>query len=285
MHSPQQISAARIHKDLATVGADENATAVSRLARIRERGSLRVGYDPSNLPFSFFNADGELVGFDVDLAQSLAQSLGVQAEFVPISWTQLPAMLESGLIDVMPGVWYRPFWFPSLRLSAPYLVGTMGLAVRDDRRHEFASVEALRRSKGLKVGVPLDTRQVEFSMKRYFDDTDVDFVTIEFWRPYFEGRYPELDAFLVPAENGAAWTLLHPEYTVVVPQPDPVKVPSAFGLALDAGDLTDVVNEWVVFATNEGGIQRAYDYWILGQGAEDKQPRWSILRNVLGWVD
>lgn len=285
MHSPQQISAALIHKDLATVGADENATAVSRLAHIRERGSLRVGYDPSNLPFSFFNADGELVGFDVDLAQSLAQSLGVQAEFVPVSWPQLPAMLESGLIDVMPSVWYRPFWFPSLRLSVPYLVGTMGLAVRDERRHEFASMEALRRSKGLKVGVPLDTRQVEFSMKRYFDDTDVDFVTIEFWRPFFEGRYPELDAFLVPAENGAAWTLLHPEYTVVVPQPDPVKVPSAFGLALDAGDLTDVVNEWVVFATNEGRIQRAYDYWILGQGAEDKQPRWSILRNVLGWVD
>ena len=91
--------------------------------------------------------------------------------------------------------------------------------------------------------------------------------------------------FLVPAENGAAWTLLHPEYTVVVPQPSPVKIPSAFGLALDAGDLTGAVNEWVVFATNEGMIQRAYDYWILGQGAEDKQPRWSILRNVLGLLD
>ncbi len=285
MHSPRKVSSALVYQDLAALRGEETATPGSRLARIRERGSVRVGYDPSNLPFSFFNADGELVGFDVDLAQNLAQALGVEAEFVPISWPELPAMLEGGLIDVMPSVWYRPFWFPSLRLSAPYLIGTMGLAVRDERRHEFASVEALRRSKGLKIGVPLDTRQVEFSMKRYFDDTDVDFVTIEFWRPFFEGRHPELDAFLVPAENGAAWTLLHPEYTVVVPQPDPVKVPSAFGLALEAEDLTNAVNEWVVFASNEGMIQRAYDYWILGQGAEDEQPRWSILRNVLGWVD
>jgi hypothetical protein len=161
----------------------------------------------------------------------------------------------------------------------------MGLAVRDERRHEFGSVEALHRSHGLKIGVPLDTSQVTYSMQRYFGDADVEFITLEFWQPLFEGQHPELDAFLVPAENGSAWTLLHPEYTIVVPQPDPVKVPSAFGLALDAGDLADKVNEWVVFASNEGMIERAYDYWILGQGAGEKRLRWSIIRDVLGWVD
>jgi len=157
--------------------------------------------------------------------------------------------------------------------------------MRDERRHEFSSVEALRRSRSLKIGVPLDTRQVEYSMRRYFGDANVEFITLEFWQPFFEGEHPELDAFLVPAENGSAWTLLHPEYTVIVPQPDPVKVPSAFGVALDAGELANAVNEWVVFASNEGMIDRAYDYWILGKGAEEKQPRWSILRNVLGWVE
>ena len=28
---------------------------------------------------------------------------------------------------------------------------------------------------------------------------------------------------------------------------------------------------------------RAYDYWILGVGAEEEKPRWSVVRNVLGW--
>jgi ABC-type amino acid transport substrate-binding protein len=244
-----------------------------------------VGYDPSNLPFTFFNLDDELVGFDIELSRSLAESIGVMAEFIPIEWPKLPEMLDDGIIDVMPGTWYRPFWFSSLRLSAPYLTGTMGLAVRDERRHEFAGIEALHRSKGLKIGVPLDTRQVIYSMRRYFGDADVEFITQEFWQTFFEGKHPELDAFLVPAENGSAWTLLHPEYTVVVPQPDPVKIPSAFGMGLDAGELVDSVNEWVLFATNEGMIQRAYDYWILGQGAVEKRPRWSIVRNILGWVD
>jgi len=285
MHTPRDMSSAVIHRDLSGVSQARADSEPGALAHIRERGTLRVGYDPVNLPFSFFNLDGELVGFDIELAQSLAESLGVRAEFVPIEWPELPAMLAEEVIDVMPGTWYRPFWFPSLRLSMPYLTGTMGLAVRDERRHEFASVESLHNSRGLKIGVPLDTRQVKYSMQRYFGDADVEFITLEFWQTFFEGRHPELDAFLVPAENGSAWSLLHPEYTVVVPQPDPVKVPSAFGMALEADELADAVNEWVVFAINEGLIQRANDYWILGQGAVKKQPRWSIVRDVLGWVD
>lgn len=91
------------------------------------------------------------------------------------------------------------------------------------------------------------------------------------WAPHF------LDLMPAPAGHGAAWTLLHPEFTVVVPQPDPVKVPTAFGMALAADELAN--------AANEGMVDRAYDVWILGQGAKDTRPRWSIIRDVLGWAE
>jgi hypothetical protein len=32
-------------------------------------------------------------------------------------------------------------------------------------------------------------------------------------------------------------------------------------------------------------VQRVYEYWILGRGAESRGPRWSVIRDVLGWVD
>ena len=38
------------------------------LARVRERGVLRVGYMPDALPFAFFNEKGDLVGLDIELA-------------------------------------------------------------------------------------------------------------------------------------------------------------------------------------------------------------------------
>ena len=31
--------------------------------------------------------------------------------------------------------------------------------------------------------------------------------------------------------------------------------------------------------------QEAYDYWILGEGAEPRPPRWSIAKDILGWWD
>jgi ABC-type amino acid transport substrate-binding protein len=87
----------------------------------------------------------------------------------------------------------------------------------------------------------------------------------------------------MPAEHAAGWSLLHPEYTVVVPQPDPVQVPTAFGVAMGADDLQHLVDEWVVYASNAGVIRESYEYWVTGQGAASTEPRWSILRNVLEW--
>ena len=257
----------------------------AQLERIRSRGSLRIGYDPHNLPMSFFNNRDELVGFDVALGEQLASALGLRAEFVPISWPDLPRLLETGIIDVMPGVWYRPYWFSSLQLSEPYFIGTIGLAVRDYRRHDFADLQRLRQMSGLRIGVPLDSTQIRTSMERYFGGTDTEFVVVEFWEPFFEGRHADVDGFLMPAENAAGWTLLYPHYSVVVPQPNPVRVPSAFGVAPDAEPLRQLVNEWVIFAENAGLIREAYDYWVLGKGAETTEPRWSIMRNVLGWGD
>jgi Na+/H+-dicarboxylate symporter len=278
MHLPRHSAEVIVHQDRSGVRREE-----ATLERIRERGTLRVGYDRTNLPFSFFNADGQLVGLDVELGVALAEALGVKAELVPVRWDELATVLADGLIDVMPGVWYRPYWFSALRLSEPYRVGTMGMVVRDERRHEFASVESLRRSRGLRIGVPLDSAQVAFSVARYFGKAPVELVPLPTAAPFFEGRHPDLDGYLMPAEGASAWTLLHPELTVVVPQPDPVKIPTGFGLPLDARDLADAVDEWVVFATSEGLVQRAHEYWVLGKGAEEKSPRWSILRDVLGW--
>jgi len=252
---------------------------------IKERGSLRIGYDPDNFPMTFFNSDGELVGFEVELAEQLASALDLRPEFVPIVWPEVPELLNKGIIDVMPGIWYRPNWFSSLQMTAPYFTATVGLAVRDERRHEFDSLEELHRAHHLKIGVPLDTTQLESSIEQYFGGTDAEFVTIEFWKPFFEGQHPELDAFLMPAEHASAWSLLHPGFTVVAPQPDPVKIPTGFGVAMGAEKLPRIIDEWTVYATHAGIVDRAYSYWIEGKGAKTRAPRWSIMRNVLGWAD
>ena len=273
-----------VHQQL-PAPANGSDMALTPWERITSRGSLRIGFDPNNLPMSFFNTAGELIGFDVELSQQLARALQLKAEFVPVRWPDVPELLREGVIDVMPGVWYRPYWFSTLRLSTPYMTGTVGLAVQDGRRDEFTRIQSLRDSRGLRVGVPLDASQIRTAMERYFGGSDVEFVVVEDWHPFFRGRHPDVDAFLMPAENASGWSLLHPEYTVVVPQPNPVHIPSAFGMARDAGELLDMVNEWVVFADSAGLIREPYKYWVQGEGITDTKPRWSIIRNVLGWTE
>ncbi len=284
MHTPRGTPPAIVHRDLGEVALAVEDDGMTRLERIRTRGTLRVGYEPGNLPFSFFNLDNELVGLDVEVASDLADALEVKAEFVPVTWPGVPQALDRGVIDVMPGMWYRPFWFAKLRLSSPYLTQTVGLVVRDERRHEFATLDTIRRSQGLRIGVSLDTRQIEDAIRHYFGGSDAEIVpSCESVSCFFEDEHDDLDAFLMPAESAAAWTLLYPEFAVVVPQPDPVELPTAFGVAHDAGELLDIVNEWVTFASSAGMTNRAFDYWILGRGAEVSHRRWSILSDVLGW--
>ena len=282
MHLVERMPDTLVHAERLPAATETGSTV---LERVRARGSLRIGYDPQNLPMSFFNADGELVGFDVELAERVASAMDLRAEFVPIDWSELPQMLADGEIDVMPGMWYRPYWFGRLQLTEPYFTATVGLALRDERRHEFDSRERLRQSRGLKIGVPLASEQLEYVMESYFRDSDTEFVTVEFWDAFFEGEHPDLDAFLMPAEHATAWSLLHPEYAVVVPQPSPVKIPTAFGVALGADDLARVLDELILAAESAGVIDESYAYWILGQGAQSSAPRWSIIRDVLGWVD
>lgn len=281
MHTSRLHPDTVVHNDLPAVETPVDSG--GRLAHMHERGSVRLGFDPNNLPMSFFNSRGELVGFDVELGEEFAAALGLRAEFVPVSWSAIPELLQSGVIDIMPGIWYRPFWFSKVQLSKPYFSGTVGLATLDNRRHEFRNLQDLRRSRGLVIGVPLDSTQIRSSMEYYFADAEVEFRVLEFWQPFFEGRTPEIDAFLMPLENASAWSLLYPNYTVVAPQPNPVRLPSAFALAVGEASLRHVINEWIIFAESSGLVQRRYNYWILGEGAETPSRRWSILDDVLGW--
>jgi hypothetical protein len=50
-------------------------------------------------------------------------------------------------------------------------------------------------------------------------------------------------------------------------------------------DLLNYLNSWIDIAVKGKFADEFFDHWILGRGAEEKQPRWSVIRDVLHWVD
>lgn len=77
----------------------------------------------------------------------------------------------------------------------------------------------------------------------------------------------------------AAWTSLYPQNSVVVPEGMRIKVPTG------SDRFYDFMNTWLELKIKNGQVADAYDRWILGRGITDREPRWSVIRNVLHWVD
>lgn len=71
------------------------------LDRVLKDGVLRVGMSGSQPPFTVLDRSGTLIGYDVDLANSLAAAMDVKVEFVQKPFGQLNKALLKGDIDVV----------------------------------------------------------------------------------------------------------------------------------------------------------------------------------------
>ena len=255
----------------------------SRLDIILERGSLRVGYIKDRLPFVFENAAGDLVGFDVAIAQELARELNVALEFVLLEHKEMVAQLTAGYCDIiMSGIVITTERSREMVFTTPYMDATLALIVKDFRREEFARKADLKKLSPLRIGI-VDLPYFTSVIKKTLPHAKI--VPLKSPLDFFEQKADQLDAFLFSAEGGSAWTLLYPDYTAVIPAPGFMKVPLAYATSRGNPEFTDFLNSWLVLKHKDHSIDKAYKYWILGHGAVSPKPRWSIIRDVLHWVD
>lgn len=70
-------------------------------------GTIRVGVQPNNPPMSSYGESNELEGFDIDVAQMLADAIGVKLELVPTESSQRVPFLISDRIDFSLGALTR----------------------------------------------------------------------------------------------------------------------------------------------------------------------------------
>jgi ABC-type amino acid transport substrate-binding protein len=273
----------KVHKALPAVSPPQGDQASSRLDEIVRRGSLRVGYFKDSLPFAFTNKADNLVGFDIEMAHLLARDLSVSLELVLIERERAVEMLNTGYCDIiMSGSAITPQKLRGAAFSEPYLDTTIAFIVRDYRRDKFNSRKAIQSLDAPRIGVPNLPYYIA-KLKQYLPQAHI--VPLSSPREFFRTDHEKIDAFLFTAEAGSAWTLVYPEYAVAVPLPDVIKVPLAYSMARGDREIIDFINGWIDLKKKDETIDKLYDHWILGRGSEKKEPRWSIIRNVLHWVE
>ncbi|MGX5734271.1 transporter substrate-binding domain-containing protein [Bosea thiooxidans] len=77
------------------------ALAQDTLAKVKEKGVLTVGVKNDYKPWGFLDPSGKIVGLEIDLAQEVANKLGVKLEMVPVIAANRIEFLRQGRIDMI----------------------------------------------------------------------------------------------------------------------------------------------------------------------------------------
>ncbi len=111
----------------------EAAETPDLLAQIKEKGELTIAMEGTWSPWTYHNEDDELVGYDVEVGQYIAEYIGVEAKFVEGEWSGLFAGMDSGRYDiVINGVDITADRSEKYDFSEPYAYDRTALVVRQD---------------------------------------------------------------------------------------------------------------------------------------------------------
>lgn len=112
-------------------------------AYIENKGELIIGLDDAFAPMGFRDETGELVGFDIDLANAVGEYLGINITFQPIEWTAKDMELSSKRIDcIWNGMSVTPERIEAYSLTKKYLNNKIVIMTMDPEL-KIASAEDL----------------------------------------------------------------------------------------------------------------------------------------------
>ncbi|MBK5251676.1 MAG: amino acid ABC transporter substrate-binding protein [Peptostreptococcaceae bacterium] len=111
----------------------EVVEAPDSLQAIMDKGEFVLGLDDSFPPMGFRDDNGEIVGFDIDLAKEVASRMGIEVVLKPVDWDGIALSLKNGDIDVIwNGLTITDERKETMGFTKPYLNNRQIIIVRLD---------------------------------------------------------------------------------------------------------------------------------------------------------
>ncbi|MDR5835239.1 transporter substrate-binding domain-containing protein [Caballeronia sp. LZ034LL] len=231
----------------------------SRLDSILARHTLRVCTTGDYKPYSFLRPDGQFEGIDIDLAESLAKSLGAKVEYVKTSWSNLMNDFIAQCDIAVGGVSTTLERQKRAFFTAPYMEDGKTPIVRCDDVDKYQTVAQIDQP-GVRTIVNPGGTNERFA-KQYFPHSQLieypDNVTI--FKQILDGK---ADVMVTDASETLLQQKLNPGLCSVHPDK-----PFQFGekaYLLPRGDVVfqQYVDQWLHLARASGEYQAVYDKWL-----------------------
>ena len=137
--------------------ASDEVTEVTGWQYIVDKNELVVGLDATFAPMGFTDENGEIIGFDIDLANEVSKIIGVPVRFQPISWDTKELELSSKRIDcIWNGMSKTPAREEEMALTQPYLNNR--IVIMGKNADQIAAIEDLV---GLNIGIQAESSALD----------------------------------------------------------------------------------------------------------------------------
>jgi polar amino acid transport system substrate-binding protein len=139
-------------------GAKESTSSEDNsLKYIMDKGNLVLGLDDSFPPMGFRDTNGEIAGFDIDLAKEVCSRLGVELKLQPIDWDAKILDLNSKDIDIIwNGLTITDERLEKISFSKPYIANRQIVMVQ-----KGSGINLKADLAGKKIGIQLGSSAEE----------------------------------------------------------------------------------------------------------------------------
>lgn len=237
------------------------------LDKIKDRGTLRVGMS-TFVPWAMRNKQGELIGFEIDVAKRLAEDSGWKVEFVPTAWDGIiPALLAKKFDVIIGGLTITEPRKKSVLFSIPYSHSGIQMAANKELAANKSTFESYN-SRRVKLAVRRGATPVKVAKKLFpkakllqFDD---DAQAVQ------EVLNGNAHAVLASSPKPEQVTIRNDKVLYMPFRESLASGDEAFAIRKGETDLKEYFDDWIAARTADGFLKERYDYWFKTLDWEDE---------------
>ncbi len=238
------------------------AALADMLSDIQEKGTLVVGASVGFPPYEFYytnpeTGEEELQGFDMKLAQAIADELGVEMVLADQTFAGLITALRAGEIDMIAsGMAVREDRLEVVDFSKPYYTGTQIMMIRAEDAETLTTVESMS---GKRVGAQMGALQATILEEQFAASEPqlMDNISLMVM-DLLQGT---LDGVLLTDLVAKTYIARYPGQLVIAEVPVEYDNSDGVAVAVNKGDnaaLLEVINSVIERVTTDG----TFDAWV-----------------------
>ncbi|AZL86588.1 amino acid ABC transporter substrate-binding protein [Aliivibrio logei] len=226
--------------------------------KIKERGTLKVGLS-TFVPWAMRDTQGNLIGFEVDVAKRLAKDSGLDIVFIPTAWDGIIPSLISGKFDVIiGGLTITDERAKSVLFTTPY--SHSGVQVAANKKLTEGFTREQFNSRRVKIAVRRGAVTVA-AVRESFPKAKV---------LQFDDDAQAFQEVLNGNAHAVAASTPKPEFDAIK-YSDVLYLPfkerlsegnEAFAVRLGEDDKKAFFDQWIKDRTEDGWLKERYDYWF-----------------------